>query len=55
MGKNLVQNFIEPDYRKSVEEVLQNALAGKGTANFEFVLKSKSVRTFTVLLNQPRA
>ena len=26
MGKNLVQNFIQPDYRMSVSDVLQNVV-----------------------------
>ncbi len=51
MGKNLVQNFIQPDYRMSVSDVLQNDVAGNETANFEFVLKSKHGEAFTVLLN----
>ena len=51
MGQNLVQNFIEADYKKAVGEVLQDAVAGRETANFEFALKSKFGRTFTVLLN----
>ena len=29
MDRNLIHNFIQPDYRESVEEVLHDALAGK--------------------------
>ena len=50
MGKNLVQNFIQPDYRMSVSDVLQNVVAGNETANVEFVLKLKHGEAFTVLL-----
>ena len=49
-GKNLVQNFIQPDYRKLFGHVLHAALDGKETANFE-VSEAKHGETFTVLLN----
>ena len=32
MRQNLVQNFIEADYKKAVGEVLQDAVAGRETA-----------------------
>jgi len=51
MGKNLVQNFIQPENRRSVSEVLLNALSGKETANFELPLMSKHGERYTVLLN----
>jgi PAS domain S-box-containing protein len=51
MGKNLVQNFITKEYRPSVQEVLSNAMRGKETANFEFVLFSKTGTPVEVLLN----
>eukprot|EP00931_Biecheleriopsis_adriatica_P080436 TRINITY_DN5377_c0_g1_i8.p1 TRINITY_DN5377_c0_g1~~TRINITY_DN5377_c0_g1_i8.p1 ORF type:complete len:257 (-),score=61.52 TRINITY_DN5377_c0_g1_i8:29-799(-) len=51
MGRSLVQNFIQPENRRSVSDVLNNALNGKETANFEFVLMSKHGEKFTVLLN----
>ena len=41
IGKNLVHDFITPDYQASVSEVLDNALQGKGTDNFEFPLYSR--------------
>ena len=51
IGKNLVQDFITPDYQASVKEVLDNALQGKGTDNFEFPLYSRDGRKVEVLLN----
>ena len=33
-GKNLVDDFITPDYRKSVNMVLRQALNGEESANF---------------------
>eukprot|EP00931_Biecheleriopsis_adriatica_P080431 TRINITY_DN5377_c0_g1_i2.p1 TRINITY_DN5377_c0_g1~~TRINITY_DN5377_c0_g1_i2.p1 ORF type:complete len:316 (-),score=87.70 TRINITY_DN5377_c0_g1_i2:701-1648(-) len=51
MGRSLVQNFIQPENRRSVSDVLNNAINGKETANFEFVLMSKHGQKFTVLLN----
>ena len=49
-GKNLVQNFIQPDYRKSVGHVLQTALDGKRQLTWR-LSESKHGETFTVLLN----
>ena len=38
MGRDLVKEFISPDYHTSVAEVLERALQGHETANFEFLL-----------------
>jgi PAS domain S-box-containing protein len=51
MGRDLVQEFISPDYRTSVKEVLDRALRGEETANFEFPLFTKSQERVEVLLN----
>jgi PAS domain S-box-containing protein len=51
MGHNLVSEFITPDYRKSVKEVLDKALAGKQASNFEFPLITKTKTRVEVLLN----
>jgi PAS domain S-box-containing protein len=51
MGHNLVEEFITPEYRKAVKDVLDNALQGKVTANFEFPLFTKGGRRLEVLLN----
>jgi PAS domain S-box-containing protein len=50
-GKNLVQTYITEDYRKSVKKVLDDALQGKETANFEFPLFTKDHQRVMVLLN----
>ena len=34
MGKDLVKDFITPDYQYSVERVLKKALGGVETSNF---------------------
>ena len=41
MGQDLVRKFITDEFQESVNEVLQNALKGKETANFEFPLYSR--------------
>ena len=47
-----VQDFITKDYQVSVKEVLDNALQGRETANFEFPLYTKEdQRRVDVLLN----
>eukprot|EP00291_Cryptomonas_curvata_P018378 CAMPEP_0172171426 /NCGR_PEP_ID=MMETSP1050-20130122/11887_1 /TAXON_ID=233186 /ORGANISM="Cryptomonas curvata, Strain CCAP979/52" /LENGTH=388 /DNA_ID=CAMNT_0012842859 /DNA_START=112 /DNA_END=1275 /DNA_ORIENTATION=+ len=51
MGRDFLQVLIEPEFRASVEQVLQNALQGKGTANFEFPFFTKDRRRVDVLLN----
>ena len=51
LGKNLVQTYITEDYRKSVKKVLDDALRGKETANYEFPLFTKNGERVMVLLN----
>ena len=51
MGKELVAEFITEDYKESVAEVLQKALGGEETANYEFPLYTKSGEQLYVLLN----
>eukprot|EP00930_Biecheleria_cincta_P101742 TRINITY_DN933_c0_g2_i2.p1 TRINITY_DN933_c0_g2~~TRINITY_DN933_c0_g2_i2.p1 ORF type:complete len:2380 (-),score=509.92 TRINITY_DN933_c0_g2_i2:507-7646(-) len=51
MGKNLVQNFIQPENQDSVSAVLTKALSGQETANYELPLLSKHGERYTVLLN----
>ena len=51
LGKNLVQTYITEDYRESVKKVLDDALNGKETANYEFPLFTKSGERVMVLLN----
>ena len=52
MGRDLVEDFIAPEYKVSVKEVLVNALQGWETANFEFPLFTKDQNTrVEVLLN----
>eukprot|EP00927_Polykrikos_kofoidii_P021766 TRINITY_DN20509_c0_g3_i1.p1 TRINITY_DN20509_c0_g3~~TRINITY_DN20509_c0_g3_i1.p1 ORF type:complete len:2664 (-),score=619.28 TRINITY_DN20509_c0_g3_i1:88-7101(-) len=51
LGKDLVENFIRPEHRRSVSDILQKALAGEETANYELPLVSQGERRLTVLLN----
>ena len=51
LGKNLVQTYITEDYQEAVKKVLDNALLGKETANFEFPLFTKNKDRVMVLLN----
>jgi PAS domain S-box-containing protein len=51
MGKDLVDGFITDDYKASVKEVLDKALKGEESANYEFPLFSKSGDRVDVLLN----
>ena len=51
MGKNLVEEFITREYRAAVKTVLDQALRGKETANFEFPLITKNGVRIEVLLN----
>jgi PAS domain S-box-containing protein len=50
VGRRL-EDFIQPEDRASVVEVLDNALRGKETANFEFPLYTKSKERVEILLN----
>ena len=51
LGKDLVDEFITDDYKTPVREVLQKALAGVETSNYEFPLFTKSGDRLDVLLN----
>ena len=51
MGHSLVEEFITKDYQASVQMVLDQALKGKETANFEFPLMTKAGIRLDVLLN----
>ena len=51
MGKNLVEEFITREYRDAVSRVLDQAMRGFGTANFEFPLITKAGARIEVLLN----
>lgn len=52
LGKNLVEQFITEEYKTAVREVLDKALKGTETANFEFPLYTKEHdRRRDVLLN----
>ena len=51
LGHNLVNEFITPDFRSAVQTVLDRALLGEETANFEFPVITKSDRRVEVLLN----
>jgi PAS domain S-box-containing protein len=51
LGRNLVQEFITEDYRMSVQEVLQDALQGTETSNYEFPLYTKAGARVDVFLN----
>ena len=51
MGHSLVEEFITKDYQASVQMVLDQALTGKETANFEFPLMTKAGVRLDVLLN----
>ena len=51
LGKDLVKTYITEDYQKAVKKVLDNALLGEETANFEFPLFTKDKKPLMVLLN----
>lgn len=51
MGHSLVKEFITKDYQASVQAVLDKALDGVETANFEFPLITKAGARIEVLLN----
>ena len=51
MGKNLVEDFISIGYRGAVKSVLDQAMGGTETANFEFPLITKGGARIEVLLN----
>jgi len=51
MGRSLVQEFITDDFKIAVQAVLDQALAGDETDNFEFPLITKGRARIEVLLN----
>ena len=51
MGEHLVDGFISEDYKEPVQTVLDDALQGLETANYEFPLYSKTNARIDVLLN----
>ena len=51
MGQNLVEQFITPEHRASVQSVIDQAIAGEETANFLFPLMTKAKVRLEVLLN----
>ena len=51
MGKNLVKEFITDEFKIAVQSVLDQALHGEETANFEFPLMTKGGVRLDVLLN----
>ena len=51
MGRDLVANFITDDYKASGKDVMDKALKGDETANYEFPLYTKAGKRVDVLLN----
>ncbi|KOO25632.1 pas fold family protein [Chrysochromulina tobinii] len=51
IGQDLVERFVAPEIRASVRRVLQKALRGHETSNFELVLVDKAENRVRVLLN----
>ena len=51
LGQDLVQGFITEEYRGSVKAVLDNALKGVESSNYEFPLYTKNGDRVEVLLN----
>jgi len=51
LGQDLVAEFITDEYKAPVGRVLDNALDGKETANYEFPLYSKKKQRVDLLLN----
>lgn len=51
LGKDLVGAYIRGDHKESVSDVLELALAGENTANYELPLYSRSGERIEVLLN----
>ena len=51
MGKILVKEFITDEFKTAVQAVLDQALHGEETANFEFPLMTKGGVRLDVLLN----
>ena len=51
IGRNLIDDFINDDYKKSVKKILDKSLSGQETANFEFSLLTKNNNKVMVLLS----
>ena len=51
MGKDLVATYITSEFQAAVQGVLQKALGGEETANYEFPLYTKDGQRVEVLLN----
>ena len=51
MGQPLVKTFIDDDRKEAVQEVLQKALEGEQTANYELPLTTKDGRVRYLLIN----
>ena len=51
MGRSLTKDFITSEFQDSVQEVLQKALKGLQTDNYEFPLFTKEGKRVEVLLN----
>jgi len=51
IGKDLVENYITDEYKASVKGVLEKALGGEGTVNYEVPLFTKGGQRVMVLLN----
>ncbi|CAM9219308.1 unnamed protein product [Heterosigma akashiwo] len=51
MGRNLVAEYITDDYKEAVQKVLDSALEGAETANYELPLMTKDGKRVEILLN----
>ena len=51
LGQHLVESFIASSFRSAVQEILQNALRGRGTSNFELELRTKTNDIRFLLVN----
>jgi len=51
LGQDLVQDFITEEYRASVKAVLENALQGIESSNYEFPMYTKGGTRIDILLN----
>lgn len=50
-GKNFAQEFVTPDMQPRIEEIIANALEGKGTFNFDFDIQLKNNGAFKLVMN----
>jgi PAS domain S-box-containing protein len=50
-NKPLVADFIEPAFKDSVQQVMDNALRGQETSNYELTLETKSKEIRHLLVN----